>query len=98
MALAAQAARGKIYPEFYDGVRYGGTRYVPLFFLLHGSLARVTDEFVVSGRLIALAGGLGLLTALLLIMRRIGCPTLVSIGLAAFVPMSAVGLAATTTI
>jgi hypothetical protein len=94
MALAAHAAQGTI----YDGVRYGGTRYMPLFFLLHGSLARVTGEFVVSGRVVALAGGLGLLTALVLIMRHIGCRLPIAIGLAAFVPLSAVGLAATTTI
>src|SRR5512132_3924697 len=50
MALAEYLTHGTLYPSFFDGVHYGGTRYMPLQIALHGGLARITGEYLVSGK------------------------------------------------
>src|SRR3982751_3350360 len=37
MGLAAHLNAGRFYPALYDGQYYGGTRYMPLYFVLHAS-------------------------------------------------------------
>jgi hypothetical protein len=98
MALAAYVNHGSIYPALYDGVHYGGTRYMPLFFLLHGSLARLTGEYLVSGHIVAIASGSLLLGILVLALRRIGCTTLVALGFASLILLTPTGMLVTTTV
>src|SRR5437868_3825598 len=50
MGLAAHLNAGRFYPALYDGQYYGGTRYMPLYFVLHAGAARLTGEYVVSGK------------------------------------------------
>src|SRR5947209_15938119 len=45
-ALAAHLNAGTFYPELYDGEHLGGPRYMPLHFLLHAGVARLTDEHI----------------------------------------------------
>jgi hypothetical protein len=54
-ALAAHLNEGTFYPELYDGARYGGTRYMPLYFVLHAGVARLTGEYLLSGKLLTYA-------------------------------------------
>src|ERR1700722_17610852 len=49
-SLAAYLNSGLFYPELYDGSHYGGTRYMPLEFAIHAGLARLTGEYLVSGK------------------------------------------------
>lgn len=99
MALAQHAADGTIYPELYDGERFGGTRFMPLQFLAHGGLALVTGEYLVSGKLLVLVIGVGLLATMLLVLRRVvGAPMWLSAGLLALVVPTHSGLTALTSI
>src|SRR5439155_16601091 len=52
-ALAYRLNQGDFYPPLYDGAHYGGTRYMPLPFALHAALARLTGDYLVSGKLLA---------------------------------------------
>jgi hypothetical protein len=73
-SLAAYVNDGVLYPELYDGARYGGTRYMPLEFVLHAGLARLTGEYLVSGKLLTYALTLVLALQLWCISRSLRCP------------------------
>lgn len=47
--LASDASQGELYRPLLDSRGYGGTRYMPLFFLIHGLLIRFTDCLVETG-------------------------------------------------
>jgi hypothetical protein len=81
-ALAARLDNGLLYPALYDGAHYGGTRYMPLFFGLHAGLAHFTGEYILSGKLIALALSVVLCIQLYRIVRGFGCGRGVSLALA----------------
>jgi hypothetical protein len=98
MALAAHANAGTLYPELYDGQRYGGTRFMPGFVVLHAAMARVTGEYLTSGKLVALACAVVLLAAIFATLRRLGCSTLVALGLTSLVLVTGTGLWTTTSI
>lgn len=51
--LARLLNTGKLFPDLYDGTTYGGVRFMPLYFTLHAGLARVTGEYIVSGKLLS---------------------------------------------
>ena len=61
MALAQYFDRGTLYPPLYDGQFYGGTRFMPIPIVLHGSLAKLTGEYLISGKLLGYAVMLALL-------------------------------------
>ncbi len=81
-ALAARLNGGVLYPPLFDGLHYGGTRYMPLSFSLHAALAHFTGEYIVSGKLIALALSVVLCFQLYYIVRGFGCGRGVSLALA----------------
>jgi hypothetical protein len=62
MALAWYANHGVFYPPLEEAGYYGGTRYMPLFFLLVAGLARLTASYLVAAKL-ASAAGVALLVA-----------------------------------
>src|SRR5262249_57055678 len=72
--LAAELNAGRFYPDVYDGSHYAGTRYMPGHFVLHAGLARLTGEYLLSGKLIAYAATLPLLVQLFVILRRVAPP------------------------
>jgi hypothetical protein len=82
IALARWFDSGTLYPPLYDGTHVGGTRIMPLPIVLHGALARLTGEYVVSGKLLAYASAVALVAVVLVLLRRLGCPPALSIGLA----------------
>src|SRR4051794_38258085 len=53
--LAAELNTGRLYPDVYDGSHYTGTRYMPGHFVLHAGLARLTGEYLLSGKLLTYA-------------------------------------------
>jgi hypothetical protein len=93
MALAQSFDHGVLYPELYDGHSYGGTRFMPLPIVLHGLTARLTGEYLVSGKLLSYAAMLGLLTTMMVILRRLRCPLPVALCLTALVLTTSMGLA-----
>lgn len=94
VALARYVDDGVLYPELYDGHRYGGTRFMPLPIVLHGLVAQLTGEYLVSGRLLAYAATLGLLATMFVALKRLRCPFALQILLPALVLTTATGLSA----
>jgi hypothetical protein len=83
MGLAEYANEGTLYPPLYDGERYGGTRWMPLPILLNAAAARITGEFLVSGKLVALAMMAVLLVLVFRALRGAACPVPLSLALTA---------------
>jgi len=94
MALARYFDEGTLYPELYEDGFYGGTRYMPVPIVLHGFLAELTGEYLLSGKLLSYAGMIGLLAAMFVLLRRQGCPVPIALALPAFVLTTQTGLAA----
>jgi hypothetical protein len=92
-ALARYFDEGTLYPELYDGERYGGTRYMPVPIVLHGFLGAVTGEYLVSGKLLSYAAMIGLLVAMFVLLRRQRCPLPIALALPALVLTTQTGLA-----
>lgn len=98
IALADHFNDVGLYPAIDDGVHFGGTRYMPLPFILHGLLARVTGEYLVSGKLLGLGAMVALLALVFHLLRRIGCDWAIAVGLSAMVMAGGAGLLGGTTI
>ena len=97
-ALAARLNDGVLYPPLYDGSHYGGTRYMPLSFVLHAGLARCTGEYVLSGKLLALALAVVLCVQLYRVLRGFSCGRGVALGLVALGVVTQSGFLAGTSI
>jgi hypothetical protein len=95
IALARYFNDGTLYPALYDGHVYGGTRFMPLPIVLHGLLARLTGEYVVSGKLLGYAATIGLLVTMVALLRRLRCPVPYALILTALVLTTKTGLSAT---
>ncbi len=92
MGLARSFANGTLYPPLFDGRFFGGTRFMPIPFVLHGWLARATGEFVISGKILAYASFVFLLVVTFSALRRVGCPQGIAFGLTAIVLLTGAGL------
>jgi hypothetical protein len=97
-ALAQRLNDGVFYPDLTDGATYGGTRYMPLSFALHAGFARLTGEYLVSGKLLAYALTLALCGQIFVILRWLGCGRGAAIGLTSLVLVNQPGFLASTTI
>jgi hypothetical protein len=97
-ALARSAAGGVLFPPLYDGHFYGGTRFMPGPTLLHASLARLTGEYLVSGKLIAYLSTIALLAVMFVVLRQAGCTVAAALALSAGVLVTVPGLLAATTV
>jgi hypothetical protein len=73
IALAWQVNQGTIYPPVYDGQHYAGVRYMPLYFLCHAGLARLTGDYIISGKVLSLLSSVACLALIYIILRRAGC-------------------------
>jgi hypothetical protein len=60
IALARYVNEGVLYPPLHNGDSFGGTRYMPLQFVIHAGLARATGEYLVSAKVLAYASALAL--------------------------------------
>jgi hypothetical protein len=98
MALARYVGSGTLYPPLYDGERFGGTRFMPLQMLLHGGLGEITGNYLVAGKLLALALAVALLALILVAVRRVGAPVWLGLGLLAVLVTTFTGLTAVTSI
>jgi hypothetical protein len=98
MGLAQSADGGVLYPPLYDGEHYGGTRYMPLPIIVNAAAARLTGEYLISGKLVALGLMTMLLGLLFACLRARGAPVALAATLAASVVATEVGLQAGTTV
>jgi len=94
IALARYLNEGILYPSLYDGSSYGGTRFMPLPIVLHAATARLTGEYLVSGKVLAYGTMLALLGVVFVLLRRMRCPLPIALGLLAAVLTTATGLSA----
>jgi hypothetical protein len=98
MALAQSANSGELYPPLYDGHRYGGTRFMPLPILAHAGLAGLTNEYLISGKIVAYGSTALLLGLTFVVLRRMAVPVSGAAALTAGVLATRPGLLAGTTI
>jgi hypothetical protein len=73
MALARYLDHGVLYPPVYDGVHFGGTRIMPLSILTHTSFAKMTGDYLISGKLVSYLMLAAVLITVTVILRRLGC-------------------------
>jgi hypothetical protein len=92
LGLAEWAERGVIYPPLFDGEHYGGTRYMPIPFVLHAGVAQLTGQLLPSGKALSLLYMSLLLVLAFLILRRLGAPTFISLGLVGTILATKVGI------
>ena len=71
-ALAVDAANGIFYRPLQSDVGYGGTRYMPLYFMLQSGLIRAGLKPLVAGHLLSVCAALGLVAGLYQLQRRLG--------------------------
>ncbi len=72
MALAKDFSAGILYRPVFGPAGYGGTRYMPLFFVAHGALMRLGIDPVTAGLGLTAASALLLDVALYLTLRELG--------------------------
>jgi hypothetical protein len=92
MALAKYAHDGTLYPPLSDGVRFGGTRHMPLPILLNAAASGVTGEYLRSGKAVAMLLFTALLLLLFLALRQVHCPRSLGIALAGLLPSTNTGV------
>lgn len=96
--LAMHLNAGTFYPTLYDGNHYGGTRYMPLQFCLHAGLARLTGEYLVSGKILTSLLSILLLMQIYYLCRWLQCGRGISLFFTSLVVLTDPGLVAMTTI
>jgi hypothetical protein len=92
MGLAQSARRGVLYPPLYDGSHYGGTRFMPIPILLHAQLARLTNDYLFSGKVLSFLSFGFLLVCMVAVLRSLRCPIYLGMALTAAVLASGTGL------
>jgi hypothetical protein len=97
-ALARYVNEGVVYPPLFNGDVFGGTRYMPLQFVMHAGLARVTGEYLASGKLLAYASAIALCALVFLICRRISGSSVLALGLVASLLSTRTAFSGSTTV
>jgi hypothetical protein len=87
-ALADDVAHGDFYREVQGTVGYGGTRYMPLFFSVHGALIHAGYSATGSGLALTIASLVLLATGAWGLMRRLGVRATVAWPVVALLPAS----------
>ena len=98
MALARYANEGTLYPPLSDGVRFGGTRYMPLPIVVNAAAARLSGEHLASGKAVAMVLFAALLILVFIALRRLNCPIPLAVALTGLLPATNTGLLAGSTI
>ncbi|MBA3844041.1 MAG: glycosyltransferase family 39 protein, partial [Actinobacteria bacterium] len=98
LALARAADHGTLYPALHTATTWGGTRYVPLQFVLNAGAALVTGEYVTSGKILALLAAIALIALIYVSLRGERVRPKLALGACAVVAVAPLGLLATTSI
>lgn len=94
IALARYAQDGTLYPPLYRDGFYGGTRFMPLPIVAHAALARLTGEYLVSGKVLSYLTTVALVVTTIAILRRVHCPRPLALLLSVLILTTGAGLAA----
>jgi hypothetical protein len=81
MALASRANDGELYPPFFDGESFGGTRFMPLQIVLNAGIGHLTGEYLVSGKIASYAEAITLAGVTYLLLRAISGSWALALGL-----------------
>lgn len=73
-ALAVDASHGVLYRPVMGPMGYGGTRYMPLHFTLHGGLIALANNALVAGAILTALSGAALLTGVYMLLRAFEIP------------------------
>ena len=98
MTLAQYGDEGILYPPLYDGERYGGTRWMPIPILLNAGAAKLTGEYLLSGKIVGLVSTAVLLGLVFSQLRRLSAPFPAAAALTALIVATEPGLFAGTTV
>jgi len=71
-ALAKDVSAGVLYRPLLGPAGYGGTRYMPLFFVLHGALIRLGADPVAAGLALTVVSAVLFDVMLFLVLRQLG--------------------------
>jgi hypothetical protein len=91
LGLGAAVRDGVLYPPLHDDGFYGGTRWMPLPFVLYGAADLLTGDLLTGGKLVTYAAALAVLVLVVLACRRRGAGWPVALVLAAAVTASWAG-------
>jgi hypothetical protein len=80
-AIANDFAEGVFYRPVFDESGYGGTRYMPLFFVLYGALISFFHDPVTAGFLLSIATLVFLDLGIYFLLRETGAPKAIAIPL-----------------
>jgi len=92
MALARYADEGRLYPPLFDGLRFGGTRHMPLPILVNAAAARLTGEYLRSGKAVAMTLFAALLVLVFVALRQLRCPWPLAAALTGLLPATNTGV------
>jgi hypothetical protein len=98
IALAKYQNSGIFYPPLYDGHSFGGTRYMPLLFVVHATLERVLGDYVFSGKVLSVVAVGSLVGITFAVVRGFGVVRPVALLFASLMLLTAPGLQAVTSI
>ena len=98
MTLARDADEGVMYPPLYDGERYGGTRWMPLPIVVNAGAAKLTGEYLTSGKIVGMLSIAVLLLLVFVVLRRLSVRIPIAAALTATIVATKPGLFAGTTI
>ena len=96
--LSLYAAGGTYYPPLFDGQHFGGTRYMPLQFVLYAAVSKVTGEYFVSAKMVIALIAAGTLIVVYATLRRLRCTPLVALGVTSATLVTAPVLLASTAV
>ena len=95
MGLSSALRDGVLYPAVYANGFYGGTRYMPLPIILEAGAGTISNELLVSAKVLIYAVGGGLFIVLYVVARRRGAPWQIAVGLIAAVLATTAGVMTT---
>jgi hypothetical protein len=75
IAMAADLKDGVFYRPLYSPLGYGGTRYFPLYFVLHALLMKLGVPVLLGGYLLSAAAMVSLLAGVFYLLRGLGVET-----------------------
>jgi hypothetical protein len=91
LGLAAAARDGVLYPPLFDDGFYGGTRWMPLPFLLYALSDLVTGDLLAGAKAVGYTAAAAVLALVVLACRRRGAPWAAALALGAAVAASRAG-------
>jgi hypothetical protein len=92
MALAQYASEGTLYPPLSHGGRFGGTRHMPLPIVVNAEASRLTGEYLMSGKAVAVVLFATLLILVFVVLRQLRCPLPLAVALTGLLPATNSGL------